>query len=99
MSHWVQRVPLEYKYSDYVAFDRDIVYIPPSEVDNLPNGPGWQMWEDFVGSPVSPVFETRGELAEWLADNYKRRVFPAQEWLVHIERGLNYLRRVGKYVP
>jgi len=35
-----------------------------------PVGEGWQMWETTSeGSPISPVFETPEELAQWLADN------------------------------
>jgi hypothetical protein len=33
-----------------------------------PEGEGYQMWEDTSeGSPISPVFETPEELAQWLA--------------------------------
>jgi hypothetical protein len=35
-----------------------------------PTGEGWQMWENTSeGSPISPVFATPEELAEWLAPN------------------------------
>lgn len=35
-----------------------------------PTGSGWQMWETTSeGSPVSPVFATAEELADWLAPN------------------------------
>jgi len=35
-----------------------------------PEGVGWQMWEDTSeGSPISPVFKTAEELAQWLEDN------------------------------
>lgn len=40
-------------------------YEPPEP----PEGPGWQMWETTSeGSPISPVCETPGALAHWLAD-------------------------------
>lgn len=43
-----------------------------------PTGEGWQMWEDTSeGSPMSPVFATREELARWLA-NY-------DQWLAIIK--------------
>jgi hypothetical protein len=33
-----------------------------------PTGDGWQMWENTSeGSPISPVFDAAGALAEWLA--------------------------------
>jgi hypothetical protein len=35
-----------------------------------PNGDGWQLWETCSeGSPISPVFATAEELADWAADN------------------------------
>jgi len=35
-----------------------------------PTGPGYQLWETCTeGSPVSPVFESAEELADWCADN------------------------------
>jgi hypothetical protein len=35
-----------------------------------PEGPGYQLWETVSeGSPISPVFETAEELAQWLAGN------------------------------
>jgi len=41
-----------------------------------PIGPGWQLWEDVSeGSPISPVFRTAAELADWAAEhdpNYGR---------------------------
>lgn len=38
------------------------------EPTDPPTGEGWQMWETTSeGSPISPVFGTAEELAEWLA--------------------------------
>lgn len=35
-----------------------------------PKGDGWQLWETCSeGSPVSPVFETKEQLADWCVDN------------------------------
>jgi hypothetical protein len=46
-----------------------------------PEGPGWQMWQTVTeGGPVSPVFETPTELAQWLADNEKGVAGEAFEW-------------------
>jgi hypothetical protein len=37
------------------------------EPENPPTGDGWQMWETVSeGSPVSPVFATAEDLAQWL---------------------------------
>jgi len=42
----------------------------PSIVIDPPKGDGWQLWETTSeGSPVSPVFKTAEELAEWCAEN------------------------------
>jgi hypothetical protein len=36
----------------------------------VPSGEGWQVWENVTeGSPVSPVFATKGELVDWLTKN------------------------------
>lgn len=35
-----------------------------------PTGEGWQLWETVSeGSPISPVFETAEELAQWMTEN------------------------------
>ena len=57
-----------------------------------PIGEGWQMWEDCTeGSPISPVFKTPEELAQWLADN-KASAFGSmtatyEQWLATIKKG------------
>lgn len=39
------------------------------EKTDPPTGDGWQLWETVSeGSPVSPVFSTADDLAEWMAD-------------------------------
>lgn len=45
-----------------------------------PSGSGWQLWENPApeGCPVSPVFETAEQLAEWCAENFTA---PYEEWL------------------
>ena len=59
---------------------------------DLPEGDGWQMWEDCTeGSPISPVFKTPEELAQWLADN-KASAFGSmtatyEQWLATIKKG------------
>ncbi len=35
----------------------------------LPEGNGWQLWETVGDSPMSPVFATADELAEWMTVN------------------------------
>lgn len=35
----------------------------------IPKGDGWQLWETAGDSPMSPVFATADELAEWMALN------------------------------
>lgn len=53
-----------------------------------PEGPGWQMWETVSeGSPISPVFETPEELANWCAVNatiFAGYKVTAEAWLTMI---------------
>lgn len=57
-----------------------------------PEGEGWQLWETTTeGAPVSPVFRTPEELAEWCEGN--ATVFAdikatKNEWLEAIKSGL-----------
>ena len=57
-----------------------------------PEGEGWQLWETTTeGAPVSPVFKTPEELAEWCEEN--ATVFAdikatKKEWLEAIQGGL-----------
>lgn len=52
-----------------------------------PTGPGWQMWETTSeGSPISPVFETSGDLAVYLARRYPGDG-TYEQWLEFIEQG------------
>ena len=48
-------------------------------------GPGYQLWETCTeGSPVSPVFESAEELADWCADNatiFAREKTSRENWL------------------
>lgn len=45
-----------------------------------PAGAGWQLWETVSeGSPVSPVFATAGELAQWMSDPARGRDWVPQE--------------------
>lgn len=51
-----------------------------------PKGAGWQMWENVSeGSPVSPVFETPEELADWLSESgatlFARHKATKERWL------------------
>lgn len=54
-----------------------------------PLGPGYQMWETVSeGSPISPVFTTAIELAEWLAANRANTVdegATVEQWMRIIE--------------
>lgn len=57
-----------------------------------PEGEGWQLWETTTeGAPISPVFKTPEELAEWSEEN--ATVFAdikatKKEWLEAIQGGL-----------
>ena len=54
---------------------RKVAGIQPNPNDYMPNWPNsekthYMMYEDCSeGTPISPAFETPGELARWLADN------------------------------
>jgi hypothetical protein len=56
-----------------------------------PEGDGWQLWETTSeGSPVSPVFATPEELANWCADNataFADFRWSAAEWLRSFQTG------------
>jgi hypothetical protein len=56
-----------------------------------PTGPGWQLWETTSeGSPVSPVFDSPEELAEWCEGNatwFGRSRWTAAEWLASFDAG------------
>ena len=67
------------KYTHHLRFD------PPA-------GEGWQMWETVSeGSPMSPVFATPEELAQWLADTgasaLADRTATYDQWLKMIHAG------------
>ena len=57
-----------------------------------PTGDGWQLWETVTeGSPISPVFATPEELADWLvsADNDTSitKGTTREQWLAMIQVG------------
>jgi hypothetical protein len=73
----VKRVPLDFDHPVGEAWPG---YLAPEgltddEIDawqgtDPPEGEGWQLWETTSeGSPVSPVFPSAEELADWCADN------------------------------
>ena len=63
---------LQSDLADYKAYpaDWDAPPNPANYMPQLPEGTpyGWQMYEDVSeGTPLSPIFETKDELARWLA--------------------------------
>jgi len=54
-----------------------------------PAGEGWQIWETVSeGSPITPVFATAGELAEWCVTNKPRGTSMSYEaWRRFIDEG------------
>jgi len=53
---------------------------------------GWQMWETTSeGSPMSPIFDTPEDLAQWLADSgasaFGGMTATYDQWLATIKRG------------
>jgi hypothetical protein len=68
--------------ADYEAWERT----------EPPVGEGWQMWEiTSEGSPMSPVFDTPGALARWLADSgasaFGKQTATYDQWLAMIRAG------------
>lgn len=61
------------------------------EATEPPEGDGWQLWETTSeGSPISPVFATAEELADWCADNatwFASLRWSAAEWLASFQAG------------
>jgi hypothetical protein len=94
----VQRVPLDF---DHPVGDVWPGYLsPPGLTDeeyeawrptDPPEGEGWQLWETTSeGSPVSPVFGSAVELANWCADNatwFADFRWTADQWLQSITAG------------
>jgi len=77
-------------------------YVDPEFVEDFenwqaiapPNGDGWQLWETVSsGSPITPVFETPEELAEycatskgeWFGGHYAKQM-DYEKWLIFIKR-------------
>lgn len=55
-----------------------------------PKGEGYQVWEDVSeGSPISPVFKTKEELAKYMTDNTKENDVnygaTYEDWLTFIK--------------
>lgn len=62
------------------------------EPSDPPTGEGWQLWETTTeGSPLSPVFPTGEELAEWMSQN------PCgfAGGMIPLETALSWVRGIG----
>ena len=74
------------------------VFDKMTELCELPKGNGFQLWETTTeGSPVSPVFDTIGELADWCAENitsYGKDKLSKKDW----KKNLEDLLYKGEYV-
>jgi hypothetical protein len=62
----------------------------PDYTTKVPTGPGYQLWETTSeGSPISPVFESPEELAQWLVDNktpsFASKTEDYETWLKFIQ--------------
>lgn len=63
MSREVKRVAANFRWPENKVWDG---YFKDEKVEP-PSGDWWQLWEDVSeGSPVTPSFETKEELIEWL---------------------------------
>ncbi len=61
----------------------------PLERSEPPEGEGWQLWETVSeGSPVSPVFESAEQLADWMSHpDRETRWVPKPTAMAFIEAG------------
>lgn len=57
------------------------------EMTPPPHGTGWQLWDDPDGAPISPVFETAKDLAEWCERKYEgeEEVTSWESWILDFE--------------
>jgi len=65
--------PSYFKGQDGYEFYWDYSTMPPEKSSYIPHSDApkdcWQLYEDVTeGTPVSPVFDTREELCEWIKD-------------------------------
>jgi len=65
-----ERCNLCRKYAQLSGYEISTYNCPILPLETLPKGEGYQLWETTSeGSPMSPVFSTPEELAEWLEFN------------------------------
>lgn len=58
------------------------------EQSEPPYGTGWQLWDDPEGAPISPVFDSAKELAEWCERECEDIDVPSWEaWIVEAAEG------------
>ena len=61
MGREIKRVPTDFEWP--------LGKIYSEECEEPPTGDGWQLWENVSeGSPVSPVFATKEEFADYLVE-------------------------------
>jgi hypothetical protein len=62
----VLRVPLEYRwpFDGKVEKDENVPYLKI----HPPEGEAWQLWYYLNGPPVSPTFERRRQLVDWMVE-------------------------------
>lgn len=77
---------------DYDEYFKE-VFDKMTELCEPPKGDGFQLWETTTeGSPVSPVFDTIDELADWCAENitsYGKDKLSKKNWQKNLEELLN----------
>jgi hypothetical protein len=71
-----------------------------SAVENQPPpGDGYQLWENTSeGSPISPVFKTKEELATWCESSatiWGSNKISKEEWLTKFDGWITYEMRIG----
>lgn len=93
----VKRVPLDFDWPDgevwkgYLISDGQCDEADEWEHEEPPTGAGWQLWETTSeGSPISPVFASAEELADWCEVNatwFGSLKWNRKQWLDSFQAG------------
>ncbi len=86
MGREVKRVPFDFDWPQYQRWEG--YQAPEGKQYEPPKGPGWQMWTTTDEAPMSPVFKTPEQLADWLTDTkasaFAHQKASREEWLAMI---------------
>lgn len=90
MSRLIKRVPADFDHEgDWPGYTRDCGIEDCDGCDGCariepPTGEAWQVWQDVSdGSPISPVFTDRADVAAWLVRNEACAPAAAEAFIEH----------------